>query len=124
MTEDNLTTFLCECEKILNDRPLTPLSDDPNDDLPLTPNTILLLRENSCKSIGKFDDHSLYTKRYHAQAQYLADVFWKRFLNEYLPLLQERSKWLSQPPAKYNFKVGDFCLMTDEGIGRGDRGRW
>ena len=29
--EETLRTFLIEVEKILNDRPITPVSDDPND---------------------------------------------------------------------------------------------
>ena len=48
MSEDNLTTFFCEAEKILNDRPLTSLTDDPDDQTPITPNLILLLRSNPC----------------------------------------------------------------------------
>ena len=30
MSEDNLTMFLCEAERVLNDRLLTKLSEDPN----------------------------------------------------------------------------------------------
>ena len=77
MTEENLTTFLCEAEKILNDRPLTSVSDDPNDDTPISPNTILLLRGNSCKEL--FESENV-PKQYHRQAQYLANIFWSRWL--------------------------------------------
>ena len=80
MTEDNLTTFFCEIEKILNDRPLTQISNDPNDQTPLTPSLILLLRGNASKPILESENDP---KIYHRQAQYLADIFWKRWLKEY-----------------------------------------
>ena len=48
VNDETLSTLLCEVERILNDRPLTSLSDHPNDPEPLTPNKLLLLRSNSC----------------------------------------------------------------------------
>jgi hypothetical protein len=115
MGEDVLLTFFCEAEKILNDRPLGPVSEDPNDFIPLTPNQILLLRGNSCKPI--FDSNNL-PRQFHKQAQYIADVFWKRWLKEYLPSLQARQKWCDE---KRNLKVGDMVFLCDEGH---PRGRW
>lgn len=44
LDDDSLHTILCEVEAILNDRPITQLSEDPNDLEPLTPNHILLLK--------------------------------------------------------------------------------
>jgi hypothetical protein len=81
MTEDNFNTFLCETEKILNDRPLTTVSEDPNDETPLTPSLILLLRNNSCKT--SFEGGNI-PKMHHKQAQFLASLFWKRWLKEYV----------------------------------------
>ena len=42
--DEGLQTFLCEVEAILNDRPITKISDDPHDLEPLTPNHILLMK--------------------------------------------------------------------------------
>ena len=36
--------------------------------------------------------------------------FWKRCLREYLPLLQERQKWLYP---QRNFQVGDIVLLVE-----------
>lgn len=44
LDDDGLQTVMCEVEAILNDRPITKLSDDPNDLEPLTPNHLLLLK--------------------------------------------------------------------------------
>ena len=46
LTDDVLTTVFCECENIVNSRPLTKCSDDVEDADPLTPNHLLLLRGN------------------------------------------------------------------------------
>ena len=40
---DLLNTFMCEVEAILNNRPLFPLTDDPQDLDPLAPNHLLRL---------------------------------------------------------------------------------
>ena len=115
MSEDNLTTFFCEVEKILNDRPLTQVSNDPNDQTPLTPSLILLLRGNACEPILESEN---IPKVYHRQAQFLADLFWKRWLREYVPSLQQRQKWFLP---QRNLTVGDLVLMCGEGY---SRGRW
>ena len=81
MSEDNLTTFLCETEKILNERPLTKVSESPDDEIPLSPNLILLLRGNSSECL--FEAKNV-PRMYHRQAQFLADLFWKRWLKEYV----------------------------------------
>lgn len=41
-TYEGYSTFLCKIEVCLNSRPLTPISSDPNDLLPLTPAHFLI----------------------------------------------------------------------------------
>ncbi len=43
LDEEGLQTLLCEIESIINDRPITKASNDPNDLEPLTLNHLLLL---------------------------------------------------------------------------------
>ena len=118
VNEDNLVTLFCEVEKVLNDRPITPLSDDIKDAPPLTPNTILLLRGNSSRGLGDFDP-ATYKEAvaHHKHAHHLADIFWSRWIKEYVPLLQARQKALT--PSR-NLKVNDLVLMTGEGKKRGN----
>ena len=87
INDETLSTLLCEVEKILNDRPLTLLSEHPDDPEPLTPNKLLLLKSNSCLPLDVFKDQDRYSKRWR-QAQCLANAFWKRWMKDYLPGLQ------------------------------------
>ena len=55
------------------------------------------------------EDH--LSRRRWRQAQYWADIFWKRWSKEYLPLLQGRQKWLRP---RINLAVGDVILVSVE----------
>ena len=56
VNEETLRTFLVVVEKILNERPITPTSEDPQDLEAFTPNQILLLHRNPCSSPEVFDE--------------------------------------------------------------------
>ncbi len=100
---------------MINNRPITRISDSPHDINPLTPNHLLLLQEVNTGFSGQFTKVDTYTKRWR-HAQYLADCFWKRWINDYIPNLMVRSKWLE---VKENLKVGDVVLILDESTPRG-----
>ena len=88
VSDEALLTFMAKVEYIVNSSPITPLSNDPNDLDPLTPNQLLLLRRNPVSlPPDVFDKNDLYPQRRWRQIQYLADIFWKRWSREYLPLL-------------------------------------
>ena len=91
-TSEMLTTLLVVAEGIINNRPLTPASDDPNDLEPLTPNHLLIHRPASAPP-GLFNENDLHSRRKWRQVQYLADVFWKRWTREYLLTLRQWTKW-------------------------------
>ena len=52
----------------------------------------------------------MYRRRWR-YTQYLADVFWRRYLNEYIPELQRRNKW--HTPER-NLKIDDLELIRHE----------
>lgn len=111
LDEEGLHTVLCEAEAIINSRPITRASTDPNDLEELTPNHLLLLQIMSSLPIGQFKKKDIYAHRRWKKVQYMSDLFWKRWTREYLPLLQERQKWLG---VKRNFIQGDIVLMVDD----------
>ncbi|KAK4329183.1 hypothetical protein Pmani_000412 [Petrolisthes manimaculis] len=114
LDDERLDTVLCEAEAIVNGRPLTLVSGDPQDWNAITPNSLLLLRptENLPGKYCKADQF----RRHWRHAQYLADRFWKRWVHEYLPTLQLRQKWQHE---KRNFQEGDVVLLKDESTTRG-----
>ena len=116
LTDDSLRTLLAEAESIMNSRPLTRVSTDPNDLRCITPNDLLLLKNHGTVAPGLFDVADNYVRRRWRQVQYLADQFWKRWTKEYLPLLQTRQKWI-QPHR--NLQVNDVVLLVDPTLPRG-----
>ena len=111
LDDESLNTLMCEVESVVNGRPITKLSDDPKDSEPLTPNHLLLLRSGSSVPPGVFRKEDGYGRRRWRQVQYMANVFWRRWVKEYLPSLQQRQKW-SIP--QRNFAVNDVVLILDE----------
>ncbi|XP_071842702.1 uncharacterized protein [Apostichopus japonicus] len=115
LSDESLQTCLCEVEATINSRPLTTVSLDLNDVEPLTPNHLLLLKGKPNLPPGVFVKTDVYVRRRWRQAQFLADLFWKRWLREYLPQLQQRQKWLKP---KRNFEPGDIVLIVEDNAPR------
>ena len=86
LSDEVLETIFCEAEAVVNGRPLTKLSDDPNDGSPLTPNHLLLLKQGSVLPPGCFNSGDMYRRRWR-HVQSLADQFWSKWRRLYLPEL-------------------------------------
>lgn len=112
---ETLRTVFAEVTSILNSRPICQSSDDPADLDVLTPNHLLLHRQNLAVPPGVFEPDDLYSRKQWRHAQYLANRFWSRWIQEYLPLLQARQKWLTP---KRNLKEGDMVLVVDNTLSR------
>ena len=108
-SDETLLTAFTEVERILNNRPIVPtLSGDPNS-LALTPNDLLLMRNNT--GLGPHVD---IVQRYNSvwnHARTITLSFWKRWTKEYLPTLLTRQKWLTE---LRNFTEGDVVLVVSE----------
>ena len=111
LDDESFLTLMTEVEAIVNGRPLTTSSDDPRDDQPITPNHLLLLDREPSLPPGIFDKNDIYPRKRWRQVQYMSDLFWKRWTREYLPLLQQRTKWMHP---KKNLGVDDVVLLLDE----------
>ena len=106
---------MCEVESIISGCSITKVSNDPKDLEALTPNHLLLLRAGPTLPPGAFTKEDNYSRRRWRQVQYLADVFWRRWIREYLPTLQERRKWNR---TNRNFAVNDVVVVVDESLPR------
>lgn len=114
-SEEVLHTLLIEAEHTVNSRPLTHVSVNVEDPEALTPNHFLLGGSGRLTSPGEFDDSDLRLRASWRAAQRLADIFWARWLKEYLPDLQNRR----EPHTKGTIpKIGDMILIVDGNLPR------
>ena len=80
-----LTTTMCLVEETLKSRPLTPVSDDPEDLEALTPNQILLGRRAISEPL--FPDASRFVncRKLYRVSQAYHEMIWNRWACDYLP---------------------------------------
>ncbi|XP_063832166.1 uncharacterized protein LOC135081376 [Ostrinia nubilalis] len=108
--EETLHTLLLEAEAIVNSRPLTHVSTEPDAEEALTPFTFLIGTPSYDLQTRPFDDTDLSSRAQWRKAQRLADHFWQRFTKEYLPSLVPRR---SSPTASASFIIGDLVVIVD-----------
>uniref|UniRef100_A0A336M9E8 CSON012451 protein n=1 Tax=Culicoides sonorensis TaxID=179676 RepID=A0A336M9E8_CULSO len=110
-SEQLLRSYLIEIENIINSRPLTYLPIDSEESEALTPNHFLRLSSSGNEPLGNFSDDIKVLKQNWMTSQQLANRFWKRWIREYLPELNRRTKWCkpSEP-----LKIGDIVIIVDE----------
>ena len=69
-----------------------------------------------CLPPGVFGKSDMYKKKWR-RVQYLANLFWERWLKEYLPSLQTRAKWRKALP---NIKHNALALLVNDNNPRGN----
>ena len=92
VSDEVLNTVLVMAEGILNNRPISKLSEDPHDPTPLRPSDLLLVSHRDTSPTVQTFSSDLYKKSWR-QAQYLTEIFWSKWIHHYLPELQGRQKW-------------------------------
>ncbi|XP_029055232.2 uncharacterized protein LOC114882514 [Osmia bicornis bicornis] len=92
-TYEQFYTLIVEIEAILNSRPLTPLSSDPNDFLALSPSHFLIGDSLACLPEHDLADIQTNKLSLWQHIQKIKQHFWKRWQTEYLQELHTRSKW-------------------------------
>ncbi|XP_072153714.1 uncharacterized protein [Bemisia tabaci] len=107
---DEFQTVLCRIEAILNSRPLTPMSNDPNDLEVLTPGHFLIGRPVVSPPEEEHGDTPLPRLKRWKYVEALSQQLWKRWCSEYLQTLQKRNKWLKTSTP---LKEGDLVLIED-----------
>ncbi|KRY84459.1 hypothetical protein T4D_12181 [Trichinella pseudospiralis] len=117
---DELRTVLCEIEARINHRPLTIVSDRPDDQLALTPAHFLIGQELSSLPGRDCDGKQVQSEnrvlQLHRRWRYqrkLVDHLWTCWKQEYLVTLSSRGKWrkLQKKP-----RIGDVVLIVEPNI--------
>lgn len=118
VTDEELHTAICGVERLLNSRPITYVSSDPNDPSPLTPRHFLVGEIGGPFAPEALDHEQTYNprKRWH-RVQQLLGQFWKRWRKEFLPNLNVRKKWFHP---RHNLKEGDVVLIVEPNTSRGE----
>ncbi|XP_055591416.1 uncharacterized protein LOC129743406 [Uranotaenia lowii] len=122
LDDEALYTLLVDAEGIVNSRPLTYLPLDSVEQEAITPNHFLLGSSDGVKQRqdNASDDAKTIGKSWN-QIQGQLDVFWNRWVREYLPSITRRTKWFDdvKPVA-----VGDLVVIVNEARRNGwTRGR-
>ncbi|XP_044747143.1 uncharacterized protein LOC123308514 [Coccinella septempunctata] len=111
LTFEGLYTVITQVEAVLNSRPLSPMSNDPNDLSPLTPGHFLIgeplttLPQDDVRHVAS--NRLSHFKNIQKQMQH----FWQRWSHEHLNHLQERMKWRQSTP---NLETGILVLLKDD----------
>ncbi|GBM94657.1 hypothetical protein AVEN_185626-1 [Araneus ventricosus] len=110
---EEILTIISQIERILNSRPLTPLSCDPTDLSVLTAGHFLIGRPITAvvepEIIGTPDNRLCRWQRTTKVVQFI----WKRWHRDYLNHLQQRSKWQFEKNA---LKIGSLVLLKEDNL--------
>ncbi|KAL1139072.1 hypothetical protein AAG570_009133, partial [Ranatra chinensis] len=109
-TTNQLAYLFSFVEAVLNSRPITPLSSDPNDLSALTPGHFLVGRPLVAPPELFSASPPTSIIQNYTLLKNLSNQFWLRWHAEYLPQLRERSKWLRPTP---NLQPGDLVLLEE-----------
>ncbi|XP_068737294.1 uncharacterized protein [Montipora capricornis] len=118
VSDEELITAVTGVESLLNARLLTYQSANPQDIVPLTPNHFLHGQLD-----GQFTPETVDTTEFSPckrwrKAQEIISPVWRRWIQEYLPLLSRRPKWTE---VVKDLKEDDVVLVLDSKL---PRGRW
>ncbi|CAH2207694.1 jg24468 [Pararge aegeria aegeria] len=95
LTFEELTTVLTQVESILNFRPLSLISSDPRDFLPLTPAYFLVGRSLTAPVYEDMRHNTGTSLSRYKRLEQIRHHFWERWSKEYISELQTRCKWMS-----------------------------
>ena len=110
-----LETLLIEIEGMINARPLTYISDDPNNTEPITPyhllhgRNILISKGNLCNETS---ERNLTNRATYLQT--LIEKIWKRFYHEYTTALRERMLYDKTKRSESKLKINDVVIIKDD----------
>ncbi|XP_076660148.1 uncharacterized protein LOC143363455 [Halictus rubicundus] len=112
LSYEGLLTFINQIEAILNSRPITPLSTDPNDLQALTPGHFIV--GEPLTSVPDYDFTETPVGRLSSwqHIQLMREHFWKRWAKDYLQEQIARKKWFKQRAT--SIAVGVLVIIRED----------
>ncbi|XP_055613538.1 uncharacterized protein LOC129759982 [Uranotaenia lowii] len=109
--DEVLETVALEAEAIVNSRPLTYIPLETANSEALTPNHFLLYGEHGItQPMSLAEPEGTVLRDSWKLSRNLVDIFWNRWVREYLPTITRRTKWFQ--PVK-PLEPGDLVLVVD-----------
>ncbi|XP_045502155.1 uncharacterized protein LOC123699276 [Colias croceus] len=113
LTYEELATVLSQIEACLNSRPISVISSDADDPLPLTPGHFLIGEPVINISDRNYDDCNVNKLERWNVIQKMVNNFWRRWSKEYLVTLNQRYKWNSKLEEP---NINDICIIRDDNV--------
>ncbi|XP_055838413.1 uncharacterized protein LOC129906619 [Episyrphus balteatus] len=111
LTFEEFSTLLVKIESCMNSRPISPISENPFESLPLTPGHFL--KGSPLLSLPERQIGESTTLKSWQRVQQILHSFSKRWKEEYLTDLQRRTKWKFP---KRNVEIGDIGVVRNENL--------
>ncbi|XP_052752368.1 uncharacterized protein LOC128200991 [Galleria mellonella] len=108
---EEFCAVLARMEAMLNSRPLSPISSDPNDFSVLTPGHFLTMEPLTILPESNLVDIKLGPLQRWKLLQKIHQDFWRKWHLEYLHTLQSRLKWYNK---QQEIDVGTLVLIVNE----------
>ncbi|GFU44337.1 integrase catalytic domain-containing protein [Trichonephila clavipes] len=109
LTYEEFVSLVTQVESVLNSRPLTKISSDPNDSI-LTPAHFLVGTSLTALPEPDLTNTPINRLNRWQLVQKLTQTFWKKWSNDYLNRLQSRVKWQRD---EQQFKEKELVLDKD-----------
>ncbi|XP_049881460.1 uncharacterized protein LOC126377719 isoform X1 [Pectinophora gossypiella] len=113
LTYEELYTVIVQIEAILNSRPLTPMSRDPNDMSYLSPGHFLTGSPLTSYPELRIVDENVGRLSFWKRCTQMQQHFWQQWHKQYLVMMQNRPKWKNQMP---NLEKGTMVLVKGDNV--------
>lgn len=107
---EEMLTLLAEAEMVLNSRPLTPVSDDPEDLEAITPGHFLIGQPLNSLPEPTWQSENVNRLKIWQQIQRIKGDIWHKFQRDYFHELQRRAKWQTSSD---DIKLNTLVLLHD-----------
>ncbi|XP_059221875.1 uncharacterized protein LOC131996320 [Stomoxys calcitrans] len=114
-SDELLLSMLIEVENIIHSRPLAYVPLHSETDEALTPNHFLLGSSNGLKPMSECSQSGILLRKGWLISQQYANIFWKKWVAQYLPSLTCRSKWFEKSKP---LSQGDLVIIVDPSLPR------
>ncbi|XP_062703685.1 uncharacterized protein LOC134286127 [Aedes albopictus] len=111
LNDEILLTVLSEAEDMVNSRPLTYVPQESAEAESLTPNHFLRgLPAGEREEVNMPTSSAEALRDNFKRSQQLADVLWQRWLKEYIPTINHRTKWFTEQEP---IEEGELVYIVD-----------